>query len=261
MKNLHPSPKNILITGASSGLGAALAEHYATPNVTLHLQGRNSGKLEQVAENCRKRGAHVNCKILDVTDHAGMHSWITGADGKTPLDLVIANAGVSAGPGIHGENGKQVREIFATNIDGVVNTVTPLLQTMIARKHGQIAIMASLAGLRGLPSCPAYSASKNCVRAYGEALRGWLSRQGVRVSVICPGYVETAMTATNEFPMPFMMSAEKAAGIIVDGLSRNKARIAFPGIMYYPVWFLSCLPVWLTDPLVSRLPGKASHPN
>lgn len=252
------SPKNILITGASSGLGAALAEHYAAPGITLHLHGRNSQRLEQIAENCRKRGAHVNCKILDITDNAAMHSWLIATDGKAPLDLIIANAGISAGTGIHGENGKQVRDIFAANIDGVVNTVTPLLHTMIARKHGQIAIMSSLAGLRGLPSCPAYSASKNCVRAYGEALRGWLSRQSVQVSVICPGYIKTAMTAANNFPMPFMMSAEKAAGIIAAGLADNKARIAFPKIMYYPMRFLSCLPVWLTDPLFSRLPGKAA---
>ncbi len=129
---------------------------------------------------------------------------------------------------------------------------------MIARKHGQIAIISSLASMRGLPSCPAYSASKMCVRAYGEGLRGWLMAQGVEVSVICPGYVATAMTANNTFPMPFMMSAEKAAGIIARGLAKNKARIAFPWMLYYPMRFISCLPVWLTDPLFSRLPAKAS---
>ena len=255
-------PTNILITGASSGLGAALAQHYAASGVTLHIQGRNAQRLEQTAESCRKRGARVNCKVLDVTDEAGMHSWLIATDAKTPLDLIIANAGISAGTGIHGENGKQVKDIFAANINGVVNTVTPLLQAMIARKHGQIAIMSSLAGLRGLPSCPAYSASKNCVRAYGEGLRGWLSAKGVKVSVICPGYVKTAMTAVNTFPMPFMMSAEKAAGIIAEGLARNKARIAFPWMLYVPMYLISCLPVWLTDPLFSRLPGgKADTSN
>ncbi len=258
MKIFAGGPKNIVITGASSGLGSALAEHYAKAGITLHLQGRNAQRLEQIAENCRKRGAHVNTRILDVTEEAAMHSWLITADAKTPIDLIIANAGMSAGTGIHGENGKQVREIFATNIDGVVNTVAPLLPIMIERKHGQIAIMSSLAGLRGLPSCPAYSASKNCVRAYGEALRGWLSEQDVRVSVICPGYIETAMTAVNDFPMPFIMSAEKAAGIIATGLAKNKARIAFPGMLYYPTYVMACLPTWLTDPIFSRLPGKAS---
>jgi len=258
MKISHFEPKNIVITGASSGLGAGLAEHYARGGVTLHLQGRNAQRLERIAENCRARGAVVHSRILDVTHEAGMNQWLGAIDAITPIDLVIANAGISAGTGIHGENGKQVKDIFAANISGVVNTVTPLLPTMIQRKHGQIAIMSSLAGLRGLPSCPAYSASKMCARAYGEGLRGWLSSQGVRVSVICPGYIKTAMTAVNDFPMPFMMSAEKAAGIIARGLAKNKARIAFPWMLYYPMYLISCLPVWLTDPLFSRLPGKAS---
>ncbi|MDE3059483.1 MAG: SDR family NAD(P)-dependent oxidoreductase [Pseudomonadota bacterium] len=254
-------PKNIAITGASSGLGAALAEHYAAPGVTLHLQGRDRQRLEGIAETCRRRDAVVYAEMLDVTAHAAMERWLTAADAKTPIDLVIANAGVSAGTGIHGEGADQVRRIFAANIDGVVNTVTPLLSAMVDRRHGQIAIMSSLAGLRGLPSCPAYSASKMCVRAYGEGLRGWLDAYGVEVSVICPGYVRTAMTAVNNFPMPFMMSAEKAARIIAGGLAQNKARIAFPWMLYWPMRFLSCLPVWLTDPLFSRLPAKDAVPS
>ena len=254
MKN----PRNIVITGASSGLGAALALHYAASGVTLHLQGRNQQRLEQIAENCQKRGAIVHNRILDVTNEAGMNQWLRAIDANAPIDLIIANAGISASGGIYGENIKQVRDIFATNINGVVNTVMPLLPAMIARKHGQIAIMSSIAGLRGLPSCPAYSASKNCVRAWGEALRGWLTKQGVEVSVICPGFVETNMTAKNTFPMPFMMSAEKAARIIVRRLEANKARIAFPWMFYCFTYLVSCLPVWLTDPFLARLPGKAS---
>src|SRR5262249_29399035 len=156
------------------------------------------------------------------------------------------------------EDGKQIKDIFAVNINGVVNTVTPLLSLMQKRKHGQIAFLASVAGLRGLPSCPAYSASKNCVRAFGEAWRGWLAPHGVEVSVICPGYVDPTLTANNDFPMPFMMSGEKAAAIIAEGLAENKARIAFPKRLYWPMYLLACLPVWLTDPLFSRLPGKAS---
>lgn len=254
MKN----PKTIIITGASSGLGAALARHYAASGITLHLQGRSAQRLEEVAQACRKLGATAHTQLADVTDESAMKNWLERADATSPIDLVIANAGISAGSGIHGETGDQVRRIFATNIDGVINSVTPLLPAMIARKRGQIAVMSSLAGLRGLPSCPAYSASKACVRAYGEGLRGWLGAHGVEVSVICPGYIATPMTASNPYPMPFMMSAEKAAGIIASGLANNKSRIAFPFALYFPLWLLSCLSPMITDPFFARLPAKPS---
>lgn len=254
MKN----PKNIAITGASSGLGAALARHYAASGITLHLQGRSAERLEQVAETCRARGAAVLTVLADVTDASAIHRWLTETDRKSPIDLVIANAGISAGTGIHGETGAQVRSIFATNIDGVIHTLDPVIPFMIGRKRGQLAIISSLAGLRGLPSCPAYSASKACVRVYGEGLRGWLSAHGVEVSVVCPGYIRTPMTAVNNYPMPFMMSAENAAALIANGLAKNKSRIAFPRLLYWPLWWLTCLPTALTDAFFSGLPAKPS---
>ena len=252
------APKTILITGASSGLGAGLAKHYAKAGNILHLQGRNHERLQIVAEACQAQGAIVHSQIVDVTDAAAMEQWLLAADTTSPIDLIIANAGISAGTGIHGEGSDQVRRIFATNIDGVINTIQPLLNSMIARKRGQIAIISSLAGIRGLPSCPAYSASKACVRFYGEGLRGWLSSHGVKVSVVCPGYITTPMTDVNNFPMPLIMNAEKAARIIAKGLAHNRPRIAFPLTLYLPLWLLSCLAPRLTDPLFSRLPAKPS---
>ncbi|MBY0406934.1 MAG: SDR family NAD(P)-dependent oxidoreductase, partial [Rickettsiales bacterium] len=204
-------PRSILITGASSGLGAALAKHYARPGVTLFLSARNTERLKEVSATCWKKGADVHIAPISVTDAALMEQWVHDCDTKSPLDLIIANAGVSAGTGDMGETTAQVRELFAINIDGVINTVQPALAPMCARGRGQIAIISSLAGIRGLPSCPAYSASKACVRYYGEGLRGWLKSKGVEVSVVCPGYIRTPMTEVNEFPMPFIMSAEKAA--------------------------------------------------
>jgi short-subunit dehydrogenase len=251
MKN----PRNILITGASSGLGVALAIHYAKAGNTLYLQGRDAGRLEKVAAQCRLQKAEVHTRIADVTDASAMKEWIEQAD-VSGLDLVIANAGISAGMGSDGENSWQVRRIFATNIDGVINTVQPVLPLMLARKSGQIAIMSSLAGIRALPSAPAYSASKACVRYYGEALRGALLRSGVSVSVICPGYIKTPMTDVNNFPMPFIISAEKAARIIAARLAAGRGRIAFPLMLYLPLWWLSCLSQVITDPVFSRLPAK-----
>ena len=134
--------------------------------------------------------------------------------------------------------------------------VVAILLGMRPRGRGQIAIMASLAAFRGFPGAPAYCASKAAVRVWGEALRGHLHADGIGVSVICPGYVKTPMTAVNDFPMPMLMSAERAARIIRRGLTRNKARIAFPWPMAAMVWLLAALPPGWTDPLLRAMPGK-----
>jgi short-subunit dehydrogenase len=249
-------PRTVLITGASSGLGAALARAYATAGVTLALAGRDSARLARTAETCRLQGASVHAKVLDVSDADAAARWIGEIDDKHPLDLVVANAGISGGTGGGGESDAQTREIFKINVDGVVNTALPALARMAPRRKGQVALMSSLASFRGFPGAPAYCASKAAVRIWGEALRGEHSGHGVGVSVICPGYVETPMTAVNKFPMPFLMSPERAAGIIVRGLARNKARIAFPWPMYTLVRLIAALPPVLIDPLMARLPKK-----
>lgn len=255
------SPRSILITGASSGLGAALAEDYAGPGMALALGGRDRARLDQTAERCRAKGATVAARAIDVTDAAAMADWIAQVDAANPLDLVIANAGISAGtgggPGVEGgEPPDQAARIFSTNVDGVRHTALPAIAAMQTRGRGQIAIMSSLAGFRGLPGAPAYSASKAAVRVWGEALRGQLARSGIAVSVICPGYIRTPMTDANRFPMPFLMDAERAARIIRRGLARNRARIAFPWPLYAAVWLLQALPPGWTDGLLARLPAK-----
>lgn len=183
-------------------------------------------------------------------------AWIAEADTAAPLDLVIANAGVSAGTGGGGETEAQARRIFDVNVGGVINTVMPAIERMRLRARGQIAIMASLAAFRGFPGAPAYCASKAAVRVWGEALRGHLRGAGIGVSVICPGYVKSPMTAVNAFPMPLLMEAERAARIIRHGLERDRARIAFPWRLYAAVRLLSVLPPGATDPLLRRLPEK-----
>ena len=127
---------------------------------------------------------------------------------------------------------------------------------MRARGGGQIALMSSLAGYRGMPSAPAYSASKAWVKNWGEALRGSLHGDGIRVSVICPGFVVSRITDTNSFAMPMIMDAERAVRIIMRGLAGNKARIAFPYRLHWLMWVLACLPPGLTDHLFRRLPNK-----
>jgi short-subunit dehydrogenase len=253
-ENQVQHPKSILITGASSGIGDALARHYAGAGVTLFLSGRAEARLTEVAEACRLAGAEAIAKVIDVTDEAGMASWIETCGDHRPLDLVIANAGVSGGSD-KGLN-SATRLIFAINIDGVLNTVHPALDHMREKGSGQIAIVSSLAGLIGMPGAPGYSASKAAVRAYGEALRGRYRRDGVDVNVVTPGFVVSGITNKNKFHMPYLMTADKAVRIIAKGLARNKARIAFPWQMYFLLRLMGMFPIWLSDRIFSRLPEK-----
>lgn len=253
-------PRAILITGASSGIGAALARAFAAPGVTLFLGGRDAGRLDGVAGTCRARGAQARPAVVDVTDAPACAAWIAEAHAIAPLDLVIANAGISAatggGKGFYQESEEAVRRVFAVNLDGMLNTVLPAIPLMRARGQGQIAIMSSLAGFMGSPGAGAYCASKAAERIFGEALRGEFYRDGIRVSVVCPGFVRTPLTAANRFHMPLLMEADKAARIIRRGLRHDRPRIAFPRAMYALVWLGAALPARLTERVIRRLPWK-----
>lgn len=252
---------HVLITGASSGIGAALALRYATtaPGINLALSGRNAVRLREVANQCKKAGAIVSEHIADVTDQNHMHNWITALDESLAIDLVIANAGISGGTGGAGESTKQAREIFNANLYGVLNTIDPLIPRMARRGSGHIALMSSLASFSAWPGAPAYSASKAAVRFYGEALHGSLAKQGIRVSVICPGFIDTPMTAVNNYAMPFMITSEKSAKIIAKGLERNKSRIAFPLPTYLMAGSLALIHHNITTHISRLLPEKPSN--
>ncbi|MBL6664922.1 MAG: SDR family NAD(P)-dependent oxidoreductase [Rickettsiales bacterium] len=249
---------NILITGATSGIGKELAKIYANEFNSLFLTGRDEKRLQEVKKICQNLGADVETEIIDIADELATKKWIKNISKNHNIDLVIANAGISAGTEGGPESFDQVKKIFDTNIQGVLNTIQPLIEIMKKQKSGQIAIMSSLAGFRGLPSSPAYSASKSCVRVYGEGLRGNLHNFGIKVNVICPGYVKTPMTDANKFPMPFLMPVEKAAKIIKTGLDKNKSRIAFPFTFYFVVWLATLLSNTIIDPIFRKLPGKSS---
>ena len=234
---------SIVITGASSGIGEALALDYARPGAALALTGRDAGRLEAVAQACRAKGATVIADTVDVVDRDRFAAWLTAFDDSHPVDLIVANAGIS----IDKDNSSlddfaRVRQTFDVNVDGVFNTVEPLLARMMARQRGQIAIVSSLASFIGLPYSASYNASKAAVRVWGESIRFVLKKCGVGVSVVCPGFVVSRITASAPFPMPFLMSAERASAIIRRGLARNHARIAFPIGTKAAVWLGLCLP-------------------
>ncbi|HET6521633.1 MAG TPA: SDR family NAD(P)-dependent oxidoreductase [Geminicoccaceae bacterium] len=247
--NQAVDPRSILITGASSGIGAALACAYAGPGSHLALGARDADRLAAVAERCRAAGAVVTGRRVDVTEREAMAAWIAETDDARPLDLVVANAGIS-GPET------PPRRIVEVNLLGVLNTVEPILPRFLARRRGHLALMSSLAAFRATPTTPAYGASKAAVLAYGDALRPRLAAQGVRVTVICPGFVRTPMTAGNPFAMPLIMTPERAALIIRAGLERGRPRIVFPRTLYLVTRLAAALPHALVDAILGRQPPK-----
>ncbi|HEY3779058.1 MAG TPA: SDR family NAD(P)-dependent oxidoreductase [Rhizomicrobium sp.] len=248
-------PRHILITGASSGIGAALAHAYARDGVRLSLTARNAARLEEVAARCKASGAEANWQILDIGDGAALSAWIAGCDERTPIDLVIANAGVGGERVIANATGEPLsvaHEIVTTNILGVANTVIPLLPRFVARGKGHIAIMSSLAAFIALPQAPLYSASKAAVRMYGDGLRRLLAPKGIGVTVICPGFVDTPMSASVPGQRPFLWNTERAAGRIVAGLARGTREIVFPWPLALLAGLANVLPATFLDSALAR---------
>ncbi len=230
-------------------MGAAIAKALAFENARLTIMGRDANRLNETARACQTRGAEVQQRLTDIRDADAMAVHVREADDWAPLDLIIANAGAAGTTTPE----KARQEIIRINLLGVMNTIEPALPLMRARRHGQIAILASLAGFRGLPAAPAYSASKAGARVYGEALRPLLKPEGIDVSVICPGFVATPLTESNPFPMPLITTPEKAADRIIKGIEYRRARIAFPWPIYVVAWLFGTLPPALVDLLFSRI--------
>ncbi len=252
-----------LITGASSGLGAALALESARPGAVLHLGGRDRARLAATAEACRRRGAHVTESTADVTDEAAMAAWVAGCG---ELRLVLCNAGISAGTGEATEPPEQARAVFATNVTGVLNTALPAIAAMAAQApdahgiRGRVAVVSSLAAFFPAPGAPAYCASKSAVQRWAEAADATERRRGIRLHAVCPGYVRTPMTARNPFPMPLLMEPGEAARRILRGIGQGRLRVAFPWPLYLAARLAGALPPGLRNGLFSRLPAKPAEP-
>lgn len=221
-------PRSILITGAAQGIGAALARVYSSESTSVFLGDINAKRLEEVRTECEDIGAAAYSRVVSVTDAAAMGNWIAEAEAIRPLDLVIANAGISHGNEVHEETAEQIRSVFAVNLDGMLNTVLPVLPLFRARQRGQIALMSSLAGTIGLPHAPSYCATKGALRLFAQGLQARVKREGVTVSVMIPAFVKTPMTAANLYNMPGILEVDQAAAIMKKKLARGKSEFVFP---------------------------------
>ena len=257
------APPRLFITGASSGIGEALAKYYAARGGTLGLAARDHEKLVTVAKALATLGARqVTCYPLDVADAAQLQAaaedFITRHGAP---DIVIANAGVSSGTLTeHAEDLAAFRRILETNVFGLSATFSPFIATMRnAAGDGRarrLVGIASIAGIRGLPSAGAYSASKAAAIAYLESLRVELRSSGIKVVTIAPGYIKTPMTAVNPYPMPFLLSADEAARRFARAIDRGVSYTVIPWQMGIVAKALRLLPNGLYDRLFAKAPRK-----
>ena len=248
-------PLRVVISGASSGLGLALARHYLERGATIAAFARR-GELLQILS--AEFPGKVFCYALDVRDSPAIQhaakDFITRAG--VP-DVIIANAGVSVGTLTeYAEDIDAFQQVMNINVLGIVKTFQPFVAMMRAAKRGTLVGIASVAGFRGLPGASAYSASKSAAISYLESLRVELHGSGVKVVTICPGYIKTPMTAVNPYPMPFMLDADEAARRMIRVIEQQNAFTVIPWQMGMVGRVLKLLPRWLYDRLFARAPHK-----
>ncbi|KAK8790902.1 hypothetical protein WA158_005533 [Blastocystis sp. Blastoise] len=237
------NPSTVLITGATSGIGYALADKYGSLGATLILISRSQTKLEELKKDLEQKGYKVYIHACDVTKKDQMKTII---DQYPEIDLVIANAGVSQGlAGV--ENSQHLledtyRNIFDINVSGVFNTIFPAIENMKKRNQGQVCIISSIAGLGQNALYPAYSSSKIAVNAIGQGLRTELSPYNIKVNVVCPGPVSTKLAKDMVLPNFLMIKPTTCANIIYRGLRNNRIHTTCFTPVYIAAWTLMSLP-------------------
>lgn len=256
---MSAAPPRVFITGASSGIGAALAREYAGRGAALGLLARRKDALDTLISSLPNPERH-RAWAVDVTDHAALAEAARGfiaAHGSA--DIVIASAGISHGTLTERPEDLPLFEsVFATNVNATVATFAPFIASM---KQGtgarRLVAIGSLAGIRGLKGAGAYCASKAAVHSYAESLRLEMRTHGIRVVTIVPGYIDTPMTSNNRFPMPFLMPAERFAARAADAIDAGSGFRVIPWQMGVAARLLRLLPNAVFDPLFARAPQKA----
>ena len=260
----------VFITGASSGIGAALAREFAVRGAQLGLLARRESALHALVASLPNASRHFVYPV-DVNDHDALRvaaqNFMRRADG---IDIVIANAGISYGTLTERPKDLAVFEsIMQTNLMATVATFAPFIDAMktqaAAGDRGlRLVGIGSVAGIRGLPGAEAYSASKAAVMSYCESLRVELNPHRIRVVTIAPGYIDTPMTKVNRYPMPFLMPAPRFARLAADVILSGRSYAVIPWQMRGVSWLLRLLPNWLYDRVIAKAPHKTSlkdHPD
>jgi short-subunit dehydrogenase len=256
---LIPQNEHFLITGASSGLGAALARCWASRGNALTLLGRDRIRLEAVATDCRQFGGDVVSACCDVRNAAEMQEALLAADDRRPVNAVVANAGIGGSAVLAGPEGEAIdlaHEVFNTNMIGVLNTIEPLKARFVQRRSGRFVIVSSMAALEGFAEAPVYGASKAASRLYGLGLRRLLAQHQIQVNVVTPGFVATPMSASLPFKPFFQWSDDRAAEYILRGLIRNKAEIAFPWQLHLGISMTRVLPTKVVDYVLAKASAR-----
>lgn len=235
-----------MISGASSGIGAALARELSRRGHALALLARRAEMLDALVAELKTPAVALAC---DVTDSAAVRDAVAKGEAALggPFDLAIANAGVGVGFPVTKFSLEDAERMVRVNIFGMMVLFDAVVPKMVERRAGHFAGVASLAGLRGLPTSAVYSSTKAAMQAFLEAARVELAPRGVAVTTINPGFVVSEMTAKNTFKMPFLMTAERAARIIADGLERRRRVIQFPMPMSLLLRFVRVLPDAIYD--------------
>jgi short-subunit dehydrogenase len=238
-----------VVTGASSGIGWSVARALAAQGCKVGLIARRQDKLAALADEIRRDGGTAAVAPADVGDRAQTETAVSALRAALgPIDLLLANAAVGLPTLLDPPNVADVEQMFRINVMGVIYSINAVLPEMLRRGQGHLAAVSSLAAYKGLPAESGYCATKAAVNAYMEGLRIQLRSRGIAVTTICPGFVKTPMTEVNHFPMPFLMSADEAAGRIVRALARRKKVFDFP----LPMALLMRILPWLPDWLVAR---------
>lgn len=248
--------RNIVVTGASGGLGAALVAGLSRPDRRLLLMGRDQDRLLQVCETAQGLGAEAAIAAVPLEDHRAVAARIGQFDKAHPVDLIIAGAGVKCGNAQGVEPGAQLARIVDVNLTGTIMSVQAVLPGMWQRGRGRVAIVSSLAGLSPQGCLISYSATKAALQGYAVALRRKSRGSGVGVSLIVPGFVDTPMTERHLGPTPFRMSPQKAAGIVIRGLEAGRGTIAFPRTLVILARLSGLVPAGLADVLANRLEAE-----
>lgn len=249
-----PAPARIFVTGASSGIGRALAVEYAGPGRQLGLLARREALLNETAETCRRRGAAVFMRAADVLDRAAMttaaEAFLAWAGG---VDMIVANAGGGQQEDLL--DAAVLDQTLRLNVTGVAHTFAPFLPALREAGGGLLVGVASLAGYRGMPHAPSYGAAKAALISYLEALRIRVAPWGLRVATVCPGYVRTPLTAGNPY-MPWLLEPEHAARLIRRGLERGRSQIVFPWQLALLVRLMHFAPNRLYDAFARKFASR-----